>query len=315
MSEETKEIIQDSEKEIIQGSDLAKWNEIEYYFKMKNAGIDFTILKVINKSNNPDGRFLEHYNGCKDAGIPIIAGYTYCYANTDDKAKRAADAFLRNCKDIPMMVLDLEDACMTALGRKIVNIINIYREAAYGAGIDFAIYTGASFYNPCLKKYADEIADIPIWWARYPYKAEININTKIPSDKYLPSIPNELMGWQYSSNCRVDGAKERIDINVWYRDITIKNTPMQEITPELNPFIQPTTIVTLGTRGQGALWVNWYLWRFGLLTTNGVPDESKVTDVIYLESYLAIQEAQRRLGLLADGKVGQISRSVFMKVC
>lgn len=297
------------------GSDLATWNEIESYSKLKNAGIDFAILKVINKSNKPDGRFLKHYNRCKNVGIPIIAGYTYCYANTIPKAKAAAAAFLNNCKDIPVMVLDLEDSCMTILGHRIVDIINVYREAAYGAGKDFIIYTGASFYNPCLKKYASEIADIPIWWARYPYKSAITLNTKVPSENYLPSIPNEIAGWQYSSACRVDGAKGNLDVNVWYRDINVSVTPMQAITFEINPFVQPTTTVTLGTRGQGALWVNWYLWRFGLLTTNGVPDENKVVDTITMESYLAIKEAQKRLGLVADGKVGKITRSVFLKVC
>lgn len=301
--------------QISQGVDLAKWNPIESYVRMKDAGVDFAILKVINKSNKPDEKFLEHYNGCKDAGIPIIAGYTYSYANTVEKAKKAADAFLTNCKDIPMMVLDLEDVSMTTLGHKIVDIINIYREAAYGAGKEYAIYTGSSYYNPCLKKYADEIADIPIWWARYPYKAATTLATKIPSEYYLPSIPNDIIGWQYSSACQIDGAKGKLDVNVWYRDIMPTVNKMQEITAEINPFLRPTTVVTLGTRGQGALWVNWCLWRFGLLLTNGVPDENKVIDEITLESFLAIQEAQRRLGVKDDGKVGLITGNAFEKVC
>lgn len=303
------------EEECFQGIDIANWNPIDSYVRLKTAGVDFSILKVINRSNKPDGRFEEHYNGCKDADIPIIGGYTYCYANTVEKAKRAVDAFLKYCKDISTVILDLEDVSMTALGSKILDIINVYREAAYGAGKDFIIYTGGSYYNPCLKPYANEIADIPLWWARYPYKVAVTLNTKIPSEYYLPSVPNELTGWQYSSFCQIDGAKGKLDVNVWYRDITPTVTKMQEITFETNPFMQPTTSVTLGTRGQGALWVNWYLWRFGLLLSDGVPDDSKITDVITLESYFAIQEAQRRLGLKDDGVVGQITRSVFMKIC
>lgn len=304
-----------SETKYKKGVDLAKWNEIKSYSDMKNSGVDFAILKVINISNNLDARFLEHYNGCKEAGIPIIAGYTYSYANTVEKAKRAAEAFLKNCKDISTMVLDLEDTSMTALGSRILDIINVYREAAYGAGKDFIIYTGASYYNPCLKKYAEEIADIPIWWARYPFKAAISIDTDVPSKKYLPSIPNKLVGWQYSSNCNINGAKGRLDVNAWFEDIPVCVSPVQSILYETNPFAQPTTVVTLGTMGQGALWVNWYLWRFGLLTTNGVPNENKVQDIITEESYLMIKEAQRRLGIADDGKVGKITRSVFMKVC
>ena len=304
-----------NEQGCFQGIDIATWNPIDSYVRLKAAGVDFSILKVINKSNKPDGRFEEHYNGCKDADIPIIGGYTYCYANTIEKAKRAVDAFLKNCRDIPAMILDLEDVSMTTLGSKIIDIINVYREAAYGAGKDFIIYTGGSYYNPCLKPYANEIADIPLWWARYPYKAAVTLNTKIPSEYYLPNVPNELTGWQYSSACQIDGAKGKLDINVWYREIKPSITTMQSIPLEMNPFMQPTTIVTLGTRGQGALWVNWYLWRFGLLLTNGVPDENKVIDVITIESYLAIKEAQRRLCIEDDGKVGIITRTQFMKLC
>ena len=75
-------------------SDLATWNPIKNYRAALNAGIEAVILKVINKSNNPDGRFYEHVSGCNSVGLPIVGGYTYSYANTVDKAKRAASAFI-----------------------------------------------------------------------------------------------------------------------------------------------------------------------------------------------------------------------------
>ena len=88
-------------------------------------------------------------------GLPIIAGYTYSYANTVDKAKRAADAFIKigTPKGIDTMALDLEDKSMMGLGSKIIPIINIYRDIAQAANMNFLIYTGASYYNPCLKPY------------------------------------------------------------------------------------------------------------------------------------------------------------------
>lgn len=299
------------------GVDLAKWNAIYSYEQMKADGVEFAVLKVINMSNNKDSRFLEHYNGCKSAGIPIIAGYTYSYANTVQKAKAAAAAFLNHCpEDIPVMVLDLEDSSMTGLGEEIVDIINIYREAAVAAGKDFIIYTGASFYNPCLKKYADRISDIPIWWARYPSVKDKYVCDSVPDKKYLPNIANEIVGWQYSSKGTIAGARGYIDLNVWYREEGADVSDSQPISADVNPFAEPTAIIKCGTVGEGAKWVQWYLWRFGLLLTDGVPDVGKIDGIINAECEAMISEAQRRLGLNGkdvDGKVGPITKALFKK--
>lgn len=80
------------------------------------------------------------------------------------------------------------------------------------------------------------------------------------------------------------------------------------VTPEFNPFTEPIVNVRKGTRGEGAKWVQWYLWRFGLLDKNGIDG------VIGSKSDTAIREAQRRLGLADDGIVGEITRRTFMNV-
>ncbi|WP_288154914.1 peptidoglycan-binding domain-containing protein, partial [Phocaeicola sartorii] len=70
----------------------------------------------------------------------------------------------------------------------------------------------------------------------------------------------------------------------------------------------PTTNIRRGTRGEGAKWVQWCLWRFGLL------DKVGIDGVIGSKSELAIMAAQKRLGLKEDGIVGEITRRVFMSV-
>ena len=42
------------------GIDIAKWNKVTHYQSVKNAGVQFAIVKVINAQNKPDGRFYEH---------------------------------------------------------------------------------------------------------------------------------------------------------------------------------------------------------------------------------------------------------------
>ncbi len=291
------------------GIDIAKWNLITNYQSVKDAGVEFTIVKVINSSNKPDGRFYEHVSGCNSVGLPVIAGYTYSYANTEDKAIKAADAFVEvgAPKGIDTMVLDLEDKSMMGLGSKILKIIDIYRQTAQAAGMDFLIYTGASYYNPCLKPYIREIADIPIWWARYPFTKEYILTTPIPDTKYLPT-GIDIAGWQYTSKGVITGVNGYVDLNIWYKNELAQNTKF-EITAQHNPFTEPVTNVKIGKTGNDAMWVQWYLWRFGLL------QKDDIDGAIGKKSDVAIREAQRRLGLAVDGIVGKASRALWKKIC
>lgn len=298
------------------GIDIAKWNKVNNYQSVKNAGVEFAIVKVINASNKPDSRFYDHVAGCNSVGLPIIAGYTYSYANTEEKARKASDAFVEvgMSKGIDTMALDLEDASMTHLGSKILKIINIYRQTAQAADMDFLIYTGGSFYNPCLKPYAKEIADIPIWWARYPSTKDKAITANVPDDKYLPS-GIELCGWQYSSKGVVNGIEGYVDLNVWYRGERVANVG-KEITPQYNPFTEPISNVKLGTLGNDANWVQWYLWRFGkYVDAQGQADSTKIDGVIGVDTVQKIKEVQALLGLNPDGIVGKITRATWKKIC
>ena len=293
----------------MKGIDIAKWNKITHYQSVKNAGVQFVIVKVINANNKPDSRFYDHVAGCNSVGLPILAGYTYSYANTEDEAIKAADAFVEvgAPKGIDTMVLDLEDKSMMGLGSKILKIIDIYRQTAQAAGMDFLIYTGASYYNPCLKPYIREIADIPIWWARYPFTKEYTLTTPIPDTKYLPT-GIDIAGWQYTSNGVITGINGCVDLNIWYKNELAQNTQF-EIAVQHNPFTEPVTNVKIGKTGNDAMWVQWYLWRFGLL------QKKEIDGNIGKESDVAIREAQRRLGLVVDGIVGKATRAVWKKIC
>lgn len=300
----------------MKGIDIAKWNKVTNYQSIKNAGVEFAIVKVINSSNKPDSHFNEHISGLSSVGLPIIAGYTYSYANTKEKAKYASDAFVNvgAPKGINKMVLDAEDRVITGLGSKIVSIINIYRETAEAAGMDFLIYTGAQFYNPYLKPYAKEIANIPIWWARYPFTKDYTITTDVPNSKYLPT-GIEITGWQYSSKGIIPGINGYVDLNIWYNKEAFKNVS-KEIPVEYNPFTEPTANVALGKTGNDASWVQWYLWRFGKLTDGaGRADSTKINGLFEEDTKRQVMEVQALLGLQADGIVGKITRATWKKIC
>ena len=57
-------------------------------------------------------------------------------------------------------------------------------------------------------------------------------------------------------------------------------------SPNNNPYTEPTVNVKRGTTGEGARWVQWCLWRFGLL------EQSGIDGVIGIKSDAAIKIAQ-----------------------
>ena len=297
------------------GIDVSRWNKIDNYNALREAGVEFAIVKVNNAGNVPDARFYEHMAGFRAAGIPAIAGYNYLYANTDEKAKRASSSFVEIAEPqgIKTMVADIEDPCMRELGSKILPIIDIYKTTAEEAGMNFLIYTGASFYNPCLKPYESELAGTSWWWARYPNTKDKRITDPIPDTKNLPKHL-DLDGWQYSSKLKVNGCSGYLDVNVWWETQPFRNES-GEIPVEYNPFIEPSRNVKFGTVGNDALFVEWYLWRFGKFVKDGMPDSSRIDGVITQDDVALIIEVQELLGLEPDGVVGKDTKAQWRKIC
>lgn len=100
-------------------------------------------------------------------------------------------------------------------------------------------------------------------------------------------------------------------------NLTQYDVCMQEksITIDYNPFTEPTEVIAKGSKGEGAKWVQWYLWKFGLLTKNGQADVTQIDGIIGSKSENAISIAQSRLGLPTTGIVTEVDREVFKKVC
>ena len=76
------------------GIDVSRCNPIKNYYALQRSGVEFAIVKVNNAGNVPDTRFHEHMAGFKSAGTKVIGGYNYCYANNDEKARRASYSFV-----------------------------------------------------------------------------------------------------------------------------------------------------------------------------------------------------------------------------
>ena len=207
------------------GIDVSSYQTDLNYLILKSSGVQFAILKIMNKDGNVDKLFETHYKGFTQAGIPVMAVYNYSYATTIEKAKIDALAVIKylNGRKIPVC-LDVEDNCQKNMGEKLIDIINAYQSVVENAGLDFVLYTGNAFYNSFINPYRNKLKCKNIWIARY-YKGYNEMSlAEQPDDRYKPNIPN-LMGWQYTSSLKVNGSSQRLDCSIMYYPIqsSVKN--------------------------------------------------------------------------------------------
>lgn len=199
----------------MKGIDVAKWNGVINWKKVKGAGVEFAILKAINKQSRVEDAFERNYAGAKAQGLPMSV-YNYSYATTVTKAIQDANTVLAviKGKNIDCVWLDVEDKCQQNLGMTLIDLINAYREIIHRAGYKFGVYTGLSFYNTYLKPY-HRFLDCSFWIARYPVSKIIYLSER-PMENKEPNILHNLWGWQYSSNGRIDGINGAVDLNIAY---------------------------------------------------------------------------------------------------
>lgn len=272
--------------------DTSKWQNSEVdYAAAKRAGYDGVILRV-GASSHKDVCFERDYENAKKAGM-LIGVYYYTYSTTEVQALNDATRVLRwlaNRKlDLPV-AYDIEDAKQKGAGRKAINsaMYNAFANRIK-AHYDTMLYTGEYFFNNYFDKSA--IKD-KLWIAKYSSKE--------------PNVGRDIYMWQYTSDAFVDDFyTDKLDRSYLYE--TIVDTSL--LTVDYNPFKVPAKNVKKGTKGNDAKWVQWYLWRFGLIS------KEDIDGIIGKQSVEAIKEAQRRLGLVVDGIVGKNTRAVFISLC
>lgn len=200
---------------MMKGIDVAKWNGNIDWNKVKAAGVEFAVLKVINKSNKTEETFVRNYAGAVAKGLPIDV-YNYLYTITETAARTAAKAVVNTLagRKVGKVWADAEDICLKNKGIKLIRILNAYKEVIEAAGYEFGVYTGLSFYNSYIKPYKDYI-DCDFWIARYPSTKDMTI-TMDPVASKKPAICHNLWGWQHSSRGRVPGISGYVDLDICY---------------------------------------------------------------------------------------------------
>lgn len=195
----------------LKGIDVSAFQGTINWAAVKQAGVDFAILKIIRKDLNKDKQFEANWSGATDNHVIVQGVYNYTYATTVAKARTDAQKVLQILNGRKVMVwLDVEDECLKNLKGTLVNIINAYGEVIQQAGLRFGVYTGQFYYNTYIKPYGE--IHYPFWLARY------GKNTGEMDLKYKPTLFG-MIGWQYTSKGRVNGIQGNVDMDVWYEDI------------------------------------------------------------------------------------------------
>lgn len=311
------------------GGDLSYHQGDVDFVKAKASGIRAMIIRA-GYGTTVDKRFISYINAAIRTGL-AIGVYWFIYAADMERVKKNAQKCLEVIEPYRQYISlgiwcdweydsDQYAGAMTAYMRsKLVDTFNCYIEKA---GYEAGIYSNQDYIQSqkfqlwLVKKY-------PLWFAKY--------NASINSHACKGKNGRPYM-WQYTSSG--DGkahgvGSKNIDLNKVYVKL-IPNAVVppadkmsqnpKTISAKDNPYPEPTRTIFYTpkkycAKGDDVKWIQWHLWRFGLiLDKQGIPDSSQIDGVWGTKSDNALAVAQKRLGLIVDRKCGKMTREKFKTV-
>ena len=203
----------------LQGIDVSGYQKDIDWQKVKDAGIDFAILKIGNiNARESDGwytdsRFQRNLSECERLGIPYGV-YAYSYAKNADDAVKGANhiiALLEGHKPTLPVYLDLEDNSIKDTDH--ATIATAFCNMISAAGYTPGIYASASWFKNILTDPCFTNSGWNIWTAQYWYGQRYDASLGLG-----PEYPAKFDCWQYSCLSTVPGIDGYCDINYWYKD-------------------------------------------------------------------------------------------------
>ena len=193
------------------GIDVSEWQDDINWSKVKNAGVDYAILRCgygLDDPDQDDSKFIDNVRGCQKYGIPFGV-YLYSYGENTTHAKSEAKHVLRLLKEAGLtpddlafpVYYDLEDEPSRPSNATLLKMAKIFCEAIEDAGYEPGIYASLNWWNTYLTDPAYDQWDR--WVAQYytecDYKGDYSM-------------------WQCMSNGKVAGISGPVDMNLSYGD-------------------------------------------------------------------------------------------------
>lgn len=240
---------------IVNGIDISEHNVVTDWNQVKQAGIEYVILRAAYRGYGSAGTLVEdakyqnYIKGALAAGLKVGL-YIYSQAISVQEAQQEADFLYSKIGgyqiDLPL-VLDYEffsesgptkgrlyDAQLSK--EQMTAICNAFCERITAYGYFPMVYANSSMLNNRLN--ASEISkNYPIWLANYVNKT---------------SYAGEYQMWQYASTGSVPGITGNVDMNFWYTNDTnqyicnMMVAPVPDMMYTGDP-ITPTVTVTSKT--------------------------------------------------------------------
>lgn len=189
------------------GIDVSKWQGDIDFDALKNAGVEFIMIRVgttdgIGGEHILDPKFIQNIENANRVGID--AGiYFYSYANTKQQAVSDAIWVLEQIKDYHItlpVAFDWEDwndfneYQISFYG--LTEIANTFTEIMEMFSYDSMVY-GSKYYLETIWRNPNA----PIWLAHYTSETNYQGNYKL---------------WQHCNNGKVDGIAGQVDIDILY---------------------------------------------------------------------------------------------------
>ena len=204
----------------LKGIDVSKHNGMIEWKKVREAGIEFAIIRIGYGSdieNQDDPQAIRNMDECESLGIPYGV-YIYSYAISIEEAHSEAKHVLRMIKGRnPKMGIwfDLEDADEY----KVKHNLPLNSE-------------NKDIYNKITATFIDDIkvagySNVGIYASKYIFESIINkdLLTNSGCKVWVAQWNNECtytgsyVMWQYTSDGVVNGSSKRTDMNYYYEEI------------------------------------------------------------------------------------------------
>lgn len=194
------------------GIDVSKWNGEIDWDKVKNAGVEFAIIRAgyrgsVTGTIVPDPYFEANMKGAASAGIPVGV-YFFTQATNEVEAIEEASAMVNWIKDYKIefpVFIDTEGAGgngradgLDADTRTLV--CEAFCRTIENAGYEAGIYASRNWYNNNLNM--DRLDNYFIWLAEY---------------RRAPLYQGYYHMWQYTSKGKIDGIEGNVDLNIAYQ--------------------------------------------------------------------------------------------------
>ncbi len=178
--------------------------------KVKEAGVDFVMLRAGYGKNNIDERFYDNARECMRLGIPFGI-YWFSYAYTEEMAEKEAEYALEAVGKYKLscpVAYDLEYDTVRYAASKGVGIRSRLATAmaeAFCGRVERAGYMAVNYSNQdyMTRMFGGSLLAYPLWFARYNKTAG----------------REDMTLWQYSPEGKVPGVKGNVDMNYAYMEL------------------------------------------------------------------------------------------------